>query len=418
MYIRLDQILPNFAMLSNFKIFFLFVFFLVNNLNPLKAQTSFGAIKYLGVENGLSNNVVNSLYLDHFGFMWMGTYDGLNRYDGYKFKIFRSGWGDKSSVINNHITVLNGDQQNRVWVGTQKGISYYDYADSKFHQLKYLENKKQTGVSYAINAIAISKKAVYVATDDRGLFLLKNKEKLAERITFRGSKDFSVKAICAGSENQVWLFIKDVGLCQLNPETNVVKLIRSDIRLVTSIVKARGEDLWIGTERGLYTYHTSQKLLKKCIQLSGKENIMNLTLDSRQKLWLATDGGGVIVYDLVTKMVNHLPAGREKGLLSSNSVAQIYEDHESRKWIATLRGGVNIIDPEQGQFKTIKRNPSKQNSLINNFVLSFSEDKNHNIWIGTDGGGLSVWNRKTDTFTNYAKSSKPGALTSNFVTAF
>lgn len=417
MYIRLDQILPNFAMLSNFKIFFLFVFFLVNNLKPLKAQTSFGAIKYLGVENGLSNNVVNSLYLDHFGFMWMGTYDGLNRYDGYKFKIFRSGWGDKSSVINNHITVLNGDQQNRVWVGTQKGISYYDYADSKFHQLKYLENKKQTGVSYAINAIAISKKAVYVATDDRGLFLLKNKEKLAERITFRGSKDFSVKAICAGSENQVWLFIKDVGLCQLNPETNVVKLIRSDIRLVTSIVKARGEDLWIGTERGLYSYHTSQKLLKKCIQLSGKENIMNLTLDSRQKLWLATDGGGVIVYDLVNKEVNHLSAGREKGLLSSNSVAQIYEDHESRKWIATLRGGVNIIDPEQGQFKTIKRNPSKPNSLINNFVLSFSEDKNHNIWIGTDGGGLSVWNRKTDTFTNYAKSSKPGALTSNFVTS-
>ncbi len=416
MYIRFGQISPHFAMLSNFKIFFLFVFLLLYHLSLSKAQTSFGAIKYLGVEDGLSNNVVNSLYLDHFGFMWMGTYDGLNRYDGYNFKVFRNDWDDKSSVINNHITVLNGDQQNRVWVGTQKGISCYDYADSKFHRLQYFENNKQAEVNYAINAIAVSAKAVYFATDDKGLFRLNNKEKLAERIAFKGARDFSVKAVCAGSENMIWLFIKDVGLCQLNPETSIITLIKSDIRLVTSMVKGKGEALWIGTERGLYTYHPGEKLLEKCRELSGKENIMKLTLDSRQKLWLATDGGGVIVYDVLNKVVNQLPAGREKGFLSSNSVAQVYEDHESRKWIATLRGGVNIIDPEQGQFKTIKRNPLKPNSLINNFVLSFSEDQNHNIWIGTDGGGLSVWNRKRDTFTNY-KSGERGALTSNFVTS-
>ncbi|MFW0715995.1 hybrid sensor histidine kinase/response regulator transcription factor [Pedobacter sp. N23S346] len=417
MYIRFGQISSAFAMLSNLKIFFLSVIFLVFNLSLSRAQTLFGSIKYLGVENGLSNNVVNSLYMDHFGFMWMGTYDGLNRYDGYNFKIFRNGWGDKGNLVNNHITVLNGDLQNRVWVGTQKGISYYDYADSKFHPLQYTENKRKTEVSYAINAITVGQTAVYFATDEKGLFVLKNKKKLAERISYKGNKDFSVKAICAGGDKFVWLFIKDVGLCQLDVKTRHIKLINAGIRLVTNMVKGKGEALWVGTERGLYLYQTDLKKLEKCSQFSGNENIMSLTLDREQKLWIATDGGGIIVYDVANKAVNYLSAGKEKNLLSSNSVAQVYEDKESRKWIATLRGGVNIIDPEQGQFKTIKHNSHESSSLINNFVLSFSEDKNHNIWIGTDGGGLSVWNRRNDTFTNYAKSSRPGALASNFVTS-
>lgn len=416
-YIHLDQILSVFAMLTPFKVFFLLVTFLAFKLSLCNAQTPFGSIKYLGVENGLSNNSVNSLYLDHFGFMWMGTYDGLNRYDGYHFKIFRNGWGDKSNLVNNHITVLNGDWKNRIWVGTQKGVSYYDYADSKFHQLLYLDHKKQKEVSYAINAITVTENTVYIATDEKGLFVLKNNREKAERISFKGKKDFTVKAICADGQQYLWVFIKDAGLCQLDIKTNTIRLINTDIRAVTNIIKGLGDDIWIGTERGLYVYHTLNRKLEKCKQLSGNENIMRLMLDSKQKLWLATDGGGTIVYDLKKQAVSYLTAGKEKGLLSSNSVAQIYEDRESRKWIATLRGGINIIDPEQGQFKTIRRNPLKSNSLINNFVLSFSEDQYHNIWIGTDGGGLSVWNRKKDIFTNYTKTGYPGALSSNFVTS-
>ncbi len=142
------------------------IFCLWLNISVCFSQTPAFTIKYLGVENGLSNNVVNSLYLDGFGFMWMGTYDGLNRYDGYHFKIFRNGWGDEHSLVNNHITVLNGDKKNRIWVGTQKGISYYDYADSKFHQLFYQEQGKRNEVGYSINAIEVSKAtSVYIATD-------------------------------------------------------------------------------------------------------------------------------------------------------------------------------------------------------------------------------------------------------------
>lgn len=382
------------------------------------AQSSAIPLTYLGVENGLSNNVVNSLYLDHYGFMWMGTYDGLNRYDGYHFKVFRNGWEDEHSLINNHITVLTGDRKNRVWVGTQKGVSYYDYADSKFHHLIYLDRGKKNEVSYAINSIAISEAStVYVATEEKGLFMLKKNSGAAERIPFVKNFDFTVKALYLDKNQTLWLFIKDVGLCRYDHGQNTIRLVTNVIRSVTCITKGTDQMLWVGTERGLFQLDKAKGSLTRFSGHLSDENIMSLLLDEKQKLWISTDGGGITIYDTKNHKTDYLTAGKEKGLLSSNSVAQVYEDGESRKWIATLRGGVNVIDPENEQFTTIKDDPLNRNSLINNFVLSFSEDEHKNIWIGTDGGGLSIWDQKQNRFINYTKTSDPNSLTSNFITS-
>ncbi|WP_159435303.1 hybrid sensor histidine kinase/response regulator transcription factor [Pedobacter suwonensis] len=382
------------------------------------AQSSAIPLTYLGVENGLSNNVVNSLYLDHYGFMWMGTYDGLNRYDGYHFKVFRNGWEDEHSLINNHITVLTGDRKNRVWVGTQKGVSYYDYADSKFHHLVYLDRGRKNEVTYAVNSIAISEAStVYVATEEKGLFMLEKNSGAAERIPFAKNFDFTVKALYLDKNQTLWLFIKDVGLCRYDHGQNTIRLVTNAIRSVTCITKGTDQMLWVGTERGLFQLDKAKGSLTRFSGHLSDENIMSLLLDEKQKLWISTDGGGITIYDTKTHKTDYLTAGKEKGLLSSNSVAQVYEDGESRKWIATLRGGVNVIDPENEQFTTTKNDPLNRNSLINNFVLSFSEDEHKNIWIGTDGGGLSIWDQKQNRFINYTKTSDPNSLTSNFITS-
>jgi len=382
------------------------------------AQSSAIPLTYLGVENGLSNNVVNSLYLDHYGFMWMGTYDGLNRYDGYHFKVFRNGWEDEHSLINNHITVLTGDRKNRVWVGTQKGVSYYDYADSKFHHLVYQDRGRKNEVTYAVNSIAISEAStVYVATEEKGLFMLEKNSGAAERIPFAKNFDFTVKALYLDKNQTLWLFIKDVGLCRYDHGQNTIRLVTNAIRSVTCITKGTDQMLWVGTERGLFQLDKAEGSLTRFSGHLSDENIMSLLLDEKQKLWISTDGGGITIYDAKTHKTDYLTAGKEKGLLSSNSVAQVYEDGESRKWIATLRGGVNVIDPENEQFTTIKNDPLNRNSLINNFVLSFSEDEHKNIWIGTDGGGLSIWDQKQNRFINYTKTSDPNSLTSNFITS-
>ncbi|WP_166641969.1 hybrid sensor histidine kinase/response regulator transcription factor [Pedobacter duraquae] len=379
---------------------------------------SLPSIKYIGVENGLSNNIVNSLYLDRFGFMWMGTYDGLNRYDGYNFKIFRNSQGVGNSLINNHITVLNGDDLNRIWIGTQKGISYYSYADSKFHKLLFYNNGKQDTLTASVNSIAISKAgSIFISTEENGLFVLKKDAVIAGRILLNENKDYALKALCLSNDGKLWMYVKDFGLCSYNPINGKIKLINSEIRNATKIICGEQNILWIGTEAGLYRYDIQNNIIDKLDGYQNNDNIMNLMLDRQKKLWISTDGSGIYIYDTQGKKITRLLAGREKGLLSSNSVAQVYEDKESRKWIATLRGGINVIDQQSAQFQTIKHDALKSNSLINNFVLSFSEDENQNVWIGTDGGGLSHWNRKLNTFTNYIKTNDPGSLKSNFITS-
>ncbi|RZL30614.1 MAG: hypothetical protein EOO96_17775, partial [Pedobacter sp.] len=400
------------------RVFVCFITCFVLSINLCYSQVGSSSVKYLGVENGLSNNVVNSLYLDHFGFMWMGTYDGLNRYDGYNFKVFRNNFGVDNSLINNHIAVLNGDKQNRIWVGTQKGVSYYSYSDSKFHQLFYAENGKNTILTSSVTAIAINKlSAVYVATDENGLFELKKGETVAKKVLLKSIKNYTVKALCVSDDNVLWLFIKDFGLCNYDEKTGKINLVKRDIKNITSIINAENGALWLGTEQGLYHFGKKNNVLIKSAQYPEKDNIMNLMLDKQKKLWISTDGGGIVVLDTKNNNVNRLAAGKEKGLLSSNSIAQVFEDRESRKWIATLRGGVNIIDQQSTQFQNIRHNALKNNSLVNNFVLSFSEDEQQNIWIGTDGGGLSVWNRKRNAFTNYVKTTNPASLKSNFITS-
>src|ERR1041384_4422110 len=94
-------------------------------------------VKYLGIDQGLSNNVVLTIYQDYKGFMWFGTYDGLNRYDGYGFKIFRNVIGDSTSLNNNTIYTIAGDKENNIWVGGLKGASVYDPVQSNFTRLKY-----------------------------------------------------------------------------------------------------------------------------------------------------------------------------------------------------------------------------------------------------------------------------------------
>ncbi|RZL47006.1 MAG: hypothetical protein EOO93_25425, partial [Pedobacter sp.] len=275
-------------MLKNFSIFL----FLLILFSKSYAQNNSLSIKYIGVENGLSNNIVNSLYQDGFGFVWMGTYDGLNRYDGYNFKVFRNNWGEENSLINNHITALNG-AGNRVWIGTQKGVSYYDYSDSKFHNLKYKNNNERRDFQFSVNAIAVDKNLnVFIATDEHGLLVLRNGQTVAENIPLKKDKLYAIKALFVDESQNLWFYAKDYGFCRYNSSLKNITIIDAKIRNLTSITEGKGGILWLGSEHGLYQFNKVDKQLTVVKNYPASDNIMNLMLDKDDKLWVSTDGNG------------------------------------------------------------------------------------------------------------------------------
>jgi signal transduction histidine kinase/ligand-binding sensor domain-containing protein/DNA-binding response OmpR family regulator len=378
-------------------------------------------IKYLGIEQGLSNNAVTSIIKDHYGFMWIGTYDGLNRYDGETFKIFRNVWGDTTSLTNNHINTL-AETASNIFVGTQKGLACFNYTTSGFSTVYYqpLHGNKLQKISTNINALLPGKTGeVYIGSDNLGLLIYAGRGKTAVQVPLNNNSiNYTVQALTLDSQNRLWVFVKNIGLCRLDANRHQLIIIDRQLSLGSCLLEAPDHHIWIGTESGLYNYEPQTRKLTRFDESQAKltsNNIVDLKLDKAGNTWIATNGGGVNILYAQTGKLGYLMPGKEQGNLRSGAISGVYEDNEARKWIATLRGGVNILDNKDKRFGLYTHDSFNKNSVVNNFILSFCEDEQHNIWIGTDGGGLSYWQLKSNLYTNYSHTADPGSLTSNFV---
>lgn len=386
-------------------------------------------IRYLGIEQGLSNNQVTCIFQDHYGFIWFGTYDGLNKYNGYNFVIFRNKLEDSSSLINNRIVTINEDADNNIWIGTKEGISFYDIRKGNFSPL-YFTGKHSSSRQQIVTVVnSIEREAngqMMVGTGGKGLIIFEKAATTGMSIpciyNHKMLYDYHVQAIQTDEHKRVWVFVQGVGLCLYDDKAESVIPVNTSIQTGTCITSNRQGILWIGTELGLFEYNVgTNTVTSRYTQDKGSlssNNVVKLCYDKESRLWIATDGGGINILDTKTRHIRHLSAGKPGEALTSASVYAIYEDKEARKWVGTLRGGVNIIDPHRKNFKNITSNAGDPNSLISNFVLSFCEEADGKLWIGTDGGGLSVWDRYLNRFTNFKhQQNVPGSLSNNFVTS-
>lgn len=402
------------------------LFFVCMSFYVLSAKES-PSFDYLGIEQGLSNNAVNEIYQDRHGLMWFGTYNGLNLFDGYSFKVFRNRLNDTTSLSNNWIVAIDEDTDNNIWIGTKRGACYYNFINACFTQVYFKapgEDKLQKA-DYAINDLqSDSRGNIFIATAGQGLLIVEKGSRGARqvrRIDNETIPSYHVQSVKVDKNGRVWMFIQGKGLCEFDYEKKQIRKVSLFVNLAGCIQPDLAGNIWVGSEDGLYQYQVKDKKVIMHSESDGfliSKNVHGLMLDHEGVLWVSTDGGGITTYNVNTKEVTHLKAGKEKGSLTSNAVNTVFEDKEHRKWVGTLRGGVNILDSWKSRFKTISYNPAIKNSLLSNFILSFCEDENGNILVGTDGEGISYWNRSSNTFTNYYHElSKPASLSSNNVAA-
>lgn len=374
-------------------------------------------VKYLGIEHGLSNNSATCIAQDKYGFIWIGTYDGLNRYDGYEFKTFKNIWGNKKSLVNNHMKVVRA-VGNRIYAGTEKGMCYFDYTDSEFHSLYYLdENKRRVRANFNINEILSDAKGnVYAATSQTALLKFSPNDTVGVAINVGDGN--TVQCMAFDRANRLCVFIDRVGLGRYNAAKNTITIINREITTAGCLAADVHNNLWIGTANGLYIYNSISKKVNS-FETQGRklvaENISHLLLTANGSMWISTNGAGINIYNEKSQSLTSILPGESRYDLRSGAVSAVFEDNEGRKWIATLRGGINIIDKNINLFSLYNHDASNKNSIPNNFIRSFCEDESHNVWIGTDGSGVSYWNAKSNTYQNYAHHPAEGSISSNFV---
>lgn len=391
------------------------------SLSFLNAQTP---VTYLGINQGLSNNSVRCILRDHKGFMWFGTFDGLNRYDGYNFRVFRNKVNDSASLINPFINALSEDKKGRLWIGTRHGLSIYDNPSDKFTHLTYSANNSISIVSDVIKSIGTDNlNNVFIGTENNGLLFCKNGATVARPVALNTggvlTTSFGVQAIKISSANKVWVFVQNKGLCLWDYTSATLRLVNSTVQSASSL-EIDGTNIWIGTSQGLYQYNIVSNACNKVqYGMSGSDPITSLHLDKdHHQLWIGTPGNGVIIWNQLTGKTEYLEAGDSKYSLLSGDVYTIYEDKESRKWIGTQKGGVNIIDPQKKKFQIIAHDPGITGGFEGNSISAFYEATDSNLWIGTDDAGINIWDRKKNSFTNlHYRFNDDRSLPSNSITS-
>ncbi len=381
-------------------------------------------VTYLGIEHGLSNNSVTSIFQDHNGFMWFGTFDGLNRYDGYSFNIFRNALGDTTSLNANGIRVIAEDANYNLWVGTGKGVSIYNPLKTNFHgtRFKPWNSSSVSPLESGIRAIQKNNKdgSMLIGAQQKGLLVFEKNSRSGMQIPFMSWKghegDYNVMAIAFDSSRQMaWVFIQQAGLCVYSIKNKDLQLINGSIKNADCLKLDSKGNLWLGNDNGLFLYDKRNNVFSNNV-LPFKARVMDLFEDRQHVLWISSDGSGVWSMPVgQSRPVRYLPGAGTS--LSSSAVYAIYGDSQDNKWIGTLRGGINIIRSNDNLFKHITYPGSGQNNS-DDFIFSFAEDKKGNVWIGTDGAGLRYWNRHNNTFTNHKHDANNAAtINSDFITS-
>ena len=393
-------------------ILILFISLIQNSL--LAANFSF---RHYRAEDGLIFNTVRSIIQDRRGFIWLGTEDGLNRFDGYTFKEFRSAKNKENSLGSNYISCLLEDKQGNIWIGTDEGAYIYNPLTDKF---SHFQNKVNgVSISSTINCIAEDKSGnVWFSTYGQGVFRYNLSTGALEQYRWINNSKSSpnydfINYIYVDRSNQVWVATRMPSnpLILLDRTKNCFRFfdLKPNGRAHTDftiykIFEDSQRNLWFGTwNKGICKLDKKTRNVTHYLSPETPGGILHvheINEYSRDLLLIGSDDG-LSLFN--TKTLNHqlfTSSEIDPSALSDKFIYPIFKDHEGGLWVGTYFGGVNYVSPNSGLFERYTHS-RYVNSVNGNIIGRFTEDKKGNIWIASDDGGLNELNPETGRFSAY-----------------
>lgn len=308
-----------------------------------QAQYHFGSLTY---DKGLSNSTVLSICRDNAGFLWIGTRDGLNRYDGKRIKQYRSDNNDVNTIsTNNYIyTIAEHPRQKNLWIGTQQGLNIYQPTQDRFQRISFEHVKPKNSNHFAVLAICFIESSVLLGTNN-GLMCIKNADHPK---------------------------IENVNIL---PGLEIYSLLQL------------GRNILIGTNRGLYLWRDQKTIepIKLSHTNSSAISVKDIKRVATDKIWIATDGHGLFELDILFQQTAHYTG---KTGLSSDYVRAIAIDKTKNIWVGTMEGA-NLLQPDGSQIQQIKSSAINPFSINDNSIKTIYIDRQGIVWMGTNFGGIN-----------------------------
>jgi ligand-binding sensor domain-containing protein/signal transduction histidine kinase/DNA-binding response OmpR family regulator len=423
------------------------------------SATGFQFKKYQ-VDNGLSQNTVRVILQDKNGFIWFGTQDGLNRFDGREYRIFRNDPANKNTIGNNFIYTLYEDDHGKIWVGTDSRLYIFDPITQHF---SLFTKKTAQGIeinSPVLTICAEDENTLWIGSKTQGLFCYKrsedkliqfkpeeNNSSIKSNLVWDILKDYSgelwvgtrnglnrynketrtfftyssssepnrlhdseVTTIYEDSDGELWLGTWEGGLSKFNKTTETFttwfdkKDIKPYITHIHAIFEYKKDNLLIGADDGLYLFDKKNETFQRIDDPHdpnslSDQNVYSIYKDRENGIWIGTYFGGANYIIPNSDAIEHYYPKKSEHSLSGKAVSQFCEDDKGNLWIATEDAGLNYFDTTTKQFNLFPSQKEESGVSYHN-LHSLVLDKNH-LWIGTFSRGVDVLDLRTNSFKNY-----------------
>ncbi|MFW6140383.1 MAG: two-component regulator propeller domain-containing protein [Acidobacteriota bacterium] len=394
--------------------------------------------KNISIKEGLSQNSGNCVIQDKYGFMWFGTEDGLNRYDGHEFVVYKNDPADPHSLADSYILSIFEDSQGILWVGTYNGgLNKYNREKNKFISYTH-KNSDPSSIS--------SNHVLCICEDSKGFLWIGTQEglnrfdpKKEEFVHFTSDSDSpkslsspEVTAVLEDSQGVLWVGTEN-GLNRFNRKTKTFeKYFQKSFddkslshNSITCLYEDQDGILWIGTEKGLNRFNPSSENFISYLHVThdshslSNNRVRSICEDESGALWIGTYGGGLNRLDKKTKKFIHWKKSLvDEESLCNNFIQNLYKDRTGLLWVGTFGGGFDWFAPRGRKFIRYKIGDQKTDRVLANIVFSIYVDQDNILWIGTYGGGLYCLDRKSDVIKNYIHDpGNPFSLSNNNVRA-
>jgi signal transduction histidine kinase/ligand-binding sensor domain-containing protein/DNA-binding response OmpR family regulator len=323
---------------------------------------------HLTIKDGLSQSTIKTICQDSKGFLWMGSADGLNRYDGYKLYVYRNDPSNTASIIDNDIFYIYENPLDSVlWLGTQsEGLNRYNRKDDTFFAFRHDPNNKKS------------------------------------------LPDNDIRCILTGSDGKLWIATSGGGICSWNPTDSSFSqpafCQQPPFQIINSIADNRKGGLWLATSSGLYNYQFTDNTSPKPIDLGMESGafIQTLLYDIKGNLWVGTRNQGLIKYQPETRKIDRYP-------LESAQINQTAQRKNGVIYIATTKG-LYTYNSLTNVFDLVKNDPYDPESINDDVIYSLFEDRSETLWIGTFLGGVNILNPENSRFEKYRNFLKDNSL--------
>ncbi|MGN6180703.1 MAG: hybrid sensor histidine kinase/response regulator transcription factor [Mucilaginibacter sp.] len=354
--------------------------------------------KNINVDNGLPQNTVLSVLQDKKGYLWAGTFDGLSKFNGLEFKIYKNQINDDKSISSNKIDKLFEDATGNLWIGTFDGLNLFNPESENFTRFKL----SKSNANSVVLSIAQDKRGVLWAGTDKGIFCIVPSKKTVKSYSFFKSEicaDDKTTCLYIDADQNLW-----IGAGQTLKIYNILKqaflplpaILKENENLVNSVIRDiiqdRSGNFWIATEtHGLIYYNAKDRTCLNYTQNNGllSNTVRALLEKGDHEIWVGTKKGLNIINTQTNQISKFINDPINSNSLSQNSIRCFFKDNENNIWLGTYNGGLNSVYSQYDNFYYLGLKKGGANGLSYDIVNALAQADNGDFWMGTDDGGLN-----------------------------